>query len=282
MKRSLALLIILLVFVGGCACPRAEPEPAPTPAPSPPPAPAPAPAPSPPPPTPTPTPPPSPPTPPEPSAEEVMQLARQFCPVVYLNGEADAKENFEPDPVQLMVDLSLLRDLGDPAFSEKPTVPDLRRWSKSEYYLDVAELDPKSHSIGEYKVAYDKAKGDYQPTVYTRVKEGTDETIVQYWFFYYLNDWRNVHEGDWELVQLHFPSHTIKELLENEESPAFAAYSQHQPARKCRGVRWKRKACCKEHTQSSTWRRVRTPTTLPQASSGQDLTLTTRGWLRGG
>ena len=157
-----------------------------------------------------------------------MQLARQFCPVVYLNGEAETKENFEPDPVQLMVDLSLLRDLVDPAFSEKPTVPDLRRWSKSEYYLDIAELDPKSHSIGEYKVAYDKAKGDYQPTVYTRVKEGTDETIVQYWFFYYLNDWRNVHEGDWELVQLHFPGDTIKELLENKESPVFAAYSQHQ------------------------------------------------------
>lgn len=152
--------------------------------------------------------------------------------MIHLNGEAETKENFEPDPVQLMVDLSLLRDLGDPAFAEKPTVPDLQRWSKSEYYLDVADLDPKTHSIDDYKTTYETVKGSYPPTVYARVKEGSDYTIVQYWLFYYFNDWRNFHEGDWELVQLNFPNHTINELLENKESPLFAAYSQHQAGQK--------------------------------------------------
>ena len=148
--------------------------------------------------------------------------------MIYLNGEAESKENFEPDPVQLMVDLALLRDLEDPGFLEKPTVRDLRRWSKSDYYLDVADLDPKTHSVGDYKVAYEPVKARYQPTVYTRVKEGSDDTVVQYWLFYYFNDWRNLHEGDWELVQLNFPGQTAKELLESKEPPLFAAYSQHQ------------------------------------------------------
>lgn len=225
MKISLGLSILLLLFVIGCACPTAPPEPTPSPPPAPAPAPSPPPAPAP---APVPAPPPSP--PPEPSPEDAIQLARQFCPVIHLNGEAETEENFEPDPVQLMIDLALLRYLADPAFAEKPTIRDLLRWSQSDYYLDVADLDPKTHAIGEYKAAYETVKGSYQPTVYARVKEAedTDYTVVQYWFFYYFNDWRNFHEGDWELVQLNFPGRTVKELLESEEEPVFAAYSQHQ------------------------------------------------------
>jgi hypothetical protein len=216
MKISFFVLsIFLLIFVASCACPATSPEPAPTPSPVP---------------VPTPTPPSQP--PPEPSAEYAIQLAKKFCPIIHLNGEAETSENFDPDPVQLMVDLSLLRDLENPAFSEKPSVTDLRRWSQSAYYLDVANLDPKRNTVGEYKTAYELVKANYQPTIYVRVKEGTNYTVVQYWLFYYFNDWRNYHEGDWELVQLNFPGHTAKELLEREEPPVFAAYSQHQAGQK--------------------------------------------------
>jgi len=70
--------------------------------------------------------------------------------------------------------------------------------------------------------------------LYTRVREagGTGYTVIQYWIFYYFNDWRNLHEGDWELVQLCFSGHTAKELLESGEQPVFAAYSQHQAGQK--------------------------------------------------
>jgi hypothetical protein len=221
MKIRLILSVLLLLFVAGCTCPAEPVEPPPTPAPVLPPEPAPT--------------PPGPPSP-ESTAEDVLQLAKKFCPVIYLNGEEEARENFDPDPIQLMVDLSLLRDLEDPAFSEKPSVSDLRQWSKSAYYLDVANLDPKTNTVGEYKAAYEPVKASYQPTIYARVKEGTDYTVVQYWFFYYFNDWRNFHEGDWELVQLNFPGYTAAELLEREEPPVFAAYSQHQAGQK---MSWK-------------------------------------------
>ncbi len=176
------------------------------------------------------------PTPPEPSAEYALQLAERFCPVIHLNGEVEARENFEPDPVQLMVDLSLLRELGNPEFSQEPSITDLRRWSQCVYYLDVADLDPKINTLGEYKAVYEPVKAGYRPTIYTRVKEGTDYTVIQYWLFYYFNDWRNFHEGDWEMVQLNFPGYTTKELLESEKSPVFAAYSQHQAGQR---MSWK-------------------------------------------
>ena len=217
MKIGVVLSVLLLVFVVGCSCPQASPEPTPTPAPAPP-------APLPP----TPVPPPTPAPTPTPTENYALQLARKFCPVIHLNGEAETTENFEPDPVQIMVDLSLLRDVTNPAFEKTPSIPDLQQWSQSDYYLDVARLGPEPQAIVQYKAIYDANKARYPATVYARVKESGSETVVQYWLFYYLNDWRNIHEGDWELVQLHFPAGTAQNLLESNAVPGFAAYSQHQ------------------------------------------------------
>ena len=207
MKRSLGLLLLSLLFVAGCACPSAPPPPSPPVQPEP-----------------------SPQPQPIVSREYAEQLAKQFCPIIYLKGEGEATENFEPEQIEIMVDEALVRDIEDPAFSEKATLPRLLQWSKSIYYLDLAGLGPATHSLAEYKLTYDEVKDRYQPTVYARVREGEDGgyTVVQYWIFYYFNDWRNFHEGDWELVQLSFPGHAAKELLETAEPPVFAAYSQHQ------------------------------------------------------
>ena len=200
MKAALAVIVILaIVLVPGCAGP-SEPvetttEPTPTPS---------------------------------VSGEDALELARRFCPVVHLNADAESAEHFQPDAVQLMVNVSLLRDVNNPSFAEQPTVANLLRWFQSDYYLDVPDLDPRSHSIADYKASYDMLKEGYLPTVYARVVEDAEYTVVQYWLFYYMNDWRNVHEGDWEMVQLHFPKRPVDELLADAVPPLFAGYSQHQ------------------------------------------------------
>jgi hypothetical protein len=199
MKGSFSLLILLLLFVVGCACPSATPTPSPQP-------------------------------PPTVSPEYAERLAKQFCPIIYLKGEGEATENFEPEQIEIMVDEAFLRDIEDPFFSEKATLPSLLQRSRGVYYLDLSELGPATHPSTEYRVTYDKVKNQYEATLYARVVERADEgyTAVQYWIFYYFNDWRNLHEGDWELVQLCFPSQTAQELLEEGGQPLFAAYSQHQ------------------------------------------------------
>jgi hypothetical protein len=207
MKLRIAVLIILLLFVTGSSC---TPNPEPTVTSTTPPVPT----------TSTST--------PEPSDEYAAQLAQKFCPAIYLDGDADDSENYDPDPVQLMVDQSLLRDLDNPGFSQKPSIADLQKWAQDFYYLDVMNLNPKKNSDKDYKAAYDSIKANYNPTVYARVRESTDYTVIQYWLFYYFNDWRNFHEGDWELVQLNFPGRSAKDLLANGNVPVLAAYSQHQ------------------------------------------------------
>ena len=69
------------------------------------------------------------------------------------------------------------------------------------------------------------------PTVYAHV--ATDpghpgQLALQYWLFYTYNDWNNLHEGDWEMIQLVFDAADAEEAL--GEEPVAVGYSQHEGA----------------------------------------------------
>ena len=51
---------------------------------------------------------------------------------------------------------------------------------------------------------------------------------LQYWLFYVFNDWNNLHEGDWEMIQLDFDASTPAEAL--RQAPVDIGYSQHEGA----------------------------------------------------
>ena len=51
---------------------------------------------------------------------------------------------------------------------------------------------------------------------------------LQYWLFYAFNDWNNLHEGDWEMIQLHFDAATPRQALTS--TPNEVGYSQHEGA----------------------------------------------------
>ncbi len=48
---------------------------------------------------------------------------------------------------------------------------------------------------------------------------------VQYWLFWYYNDWNDRHESDWEFIQVLFKAETVQEAL--GESPVSVGYAQH-------------------------------------------------------
>ncbi len=52
------------------------------------------------------------------------------------------------------------------------------------------------------------------------------QLALQYWFFYAFNDWNNLHEGDWETVQLIFDAPDARAALAQE--PVAVGYSQHE------------------------------------------------------
>src|SRR4051812_33312163 len=59
--------------------------------------------------------------------------------------------------------------------------------------------------------------GDERPAVYAHVAtdpERAGKLALQYWFFYVFNDWNNLHEGDWEMIQLVFEASTPAQALQ--------------------------------------------------------------------
>ena len=66
-------------------------------------------------------------------------------------------------------------------------------------------------------------------TIYAHIvtqDDRPDELALQYWFFWYYNDWNNKHEGDWEGIQLVFDASTVEEALATE--PVSVGYAQHE------------------------------------------------------
>ena len=50
---------------------------------------------------------------------------------------------------------------------------------------------------------------------------------IQYWFYYWGDEWENVHESDWEMVQLSFNATSPLDAL--SKPPGMVSYSQHGP-----------------------------------------------------
>ncbi len=68
-------------------------------------------------------------------------------------------------------------------------------------------------------------------TIYGRIAREAghpDKMAVQYWFFYVFNDWKNRHEGDWEMIQVEFDTGDAEVALSQE--PRRVVYSQHATA----------------------------------------------------
>ena len=54
------------------------------------------------------------------------------------------------------------------------------------------------------------------------------QLALQYWFFYAFNDWNNLHEGDWEMIQLNFDAGDAREAI--SRTPTSVGFSQHEGA----------------------------------------------------
>ena len=50
--------------------------------------------------------------------------------------------------------------------------------------------------------------------------------FLQYWTYWYYNDWNNKHESDWEGINLMFEASSVEEALASE--PVDVGYAQHE------------------------------------------------------
>lgn len=134
-------------------------------------------------------------------------LAERYAPVVRLveqEEECGPGEPYEPIDVDLLFDEPTVALRGPwnafDLLEIGPAAEDLR--GRYEHHLDFPghALDPRC----DYERWSRRLTEDGEPAVYANVatEEGYPGRVaLQYWLFYVFNDWNNLHEGDWEMIQ---------------------------------------------------------------------------------
>jgi hypothetical protein len=84
----------------------------------------------------------------------------------------------------------------------------------------------------DYETWARRISEETEPTVYAHVvtEPGKPGLALQYWLYYAFNDFNNLHEGDWEMIQLVFEADTAAEAL--SVTPVEVGYSQHEGGEK--------------------------------------------------
>ena len=168
------------------------------------------------------------------SVDLAQQLADRHAPVVMLRAQeqpCDADgEPYGPASVEIVVGNPevVLRQLGsgNPVIRSAPTAADLHGLGKG-FYLDFPgdALDPGCL----YETDFNRYTEDLPPTVYAHIVQQEDHPdllALQYWIYWYYNDWNNKHESDWEGIQILFEASSIEEALAGE--PVSVGYAQHE------------------------------------------------------
>jgi hypothetical protein len=163
-------------------------------------------------------------------ADAAAALARKYAPVMQIAPSDEAcevEDDFLPAPVEVV--------LGNPKIELRErgrSTPVLRGPTATQlagrgpgFYLDYPGT-PGDDSC-QYAVESDRLMQGRQSVVYAVVTQerGKPGLALQYWFYYYFDVWVNVHEGDWEMIQLLFPGSSPEQAL--REDPSEVAYAQH-------------------------------------------------------
>jgi hypothetical protein len=163
----------------------------------------------------------------EPDAAE--RLAERYAPVMYLKDQlapCDTDgEPFLPAPIEVTFDERVIFRSEPGAPGEAPTLDGLFV-AQPDHYIDLPGHPRSPGCI--YETDFKDVMGDQRPVVYAHIatEEGQPGLALQYWFFFWFNDYNNVHEGDWEGIQLRFEASTLEEALTQE--PTEIAFAQHE------------------------------------------------------
>ncbi len=158
------------------------------------------------------------------------KLAARYAPIAMLREQTDppcntSEEQYQPTSVGTV--------LGNPTVTLEQELPDgkLEDLKKAPTAADIAGLrdgyylDLEGEVLGDtcvYSRAFRRLvrEGKAPAVAYAHVarEPNHDGFALQYWFFWYFNQFNDLHEGDWEGMQLSFDSNTTAGALGEEPS----------------------------------------------------------------
>lgn len=162
---------------------------------------------------------------------DALALAERYAPIVVIRNQSGpcdrSGEAYRPVPVETVLSNPEITLLGDDGavIMKGPRAQDLAGLGPGTS-LDFPgnprrpgcdfENDFRRFGAGQPNVAYAHVAGD---------AAAPDRLVLQYWFFWYFDDYVNTHEGDWEFIQIVFPARDAAQALAT--TPIEVGYSQH-------------------------------------------------------
>src|SRR5262245_58736759 len=174
------------------------------------------------------------------STPEEDNLVRTYAPILELRAQEDpledpcdtTEEQYNPPTwVEVVLDNPRVKlvhhvDGKDVVVKTAPTEADIAGLNE-DYYLDLPgdTLNAGCTYAKDYLNLRSNARAP--PITYAHIAEETGHSglVVQYWFFYYFNQFNDVHEGDWEGMQISFDADTPAQAL--ADGPSQIALFQH-------------------------------------------------------
>ncbi len=167
-----------------------------------------------------------------------QELADRYVPVAYVREQEHAcavppggGEPYLPVPVEMVLgnERVLIRDSenGDQVIANGADAAELKTFGP-ETYMDFPGDPRRPGCTYETDERVRIEELDLVPTTYVHIvhDEEGQRLALQYWFFWYFNDWNNTHESDWEMIQLFWDDvDGVEGAL--ERPPDRVGYSQH-------------------------------------------------------
>lgn len=164
-------------------------------------------------------------------------LADRYLPVAMMrqqSGACDRRgEPYLPAPVSTVLGnprVALKQHLpGRPAKEDRvikmgPVASDLVGLGE-DFYLDLPG-NPRQPRC-DFEKSFKEAFAGKESVVYVKIatQRGEPGLALQYWYFWYFDDFLNTHESDWEMIQYNFEAATAEEALTME--PTDVVFAQH-------------------------------------------------------
>jgi hypothetical protein len=166
------------------------------------------------------------------TSDPARELAERYVPVVGLQTQREPCGPGEPYLPTSALEVTeqpgvMLRDASGRVITEAPTAADLAAAS-DDWHIDYPGDALRPGCDFERWL---RSLGPPATAVHARVvvpADHPDRVVLQYWFFWIYNEWNNLHEGDWEMMQLVFEARSPEEALAS--SPISMGLSQHEGA----------------------------------------------------
>ncbi len=162
-----------------------------------------------------------------------QRLVDTYSPITMLRAQTDPcdpkQEQYHPTTVNVMLGnprVQLVNPKGK-VVTKGPTAAEIAGLNNG-YHLNVPGSPLSAGCTYSKDFRALQAAGNGPAITYARIatEEGEFGLVVQYWFFYYFNQFNDLHEGDWEGMQIAFDADNPRRAL--ADGPFQIALFQHE------------------------------------------------------